>query len=172
MRNLKLIKTCLFNYITWYIKDVQSARFPRSYKLNEKSLQHYIAHLEIQLVFNTIPKHLYTAVWFWHEFKNSIQVRVRFLHSQPIMNHFHFIATVKSATSQSAGPVAQVHSSWFYSRSKRAQPLLIAYQELNFFCNKIFKPMPWWDKCIKLLRDYAEKQWYFFSGINYVHIAP
>jgi hypothetical protein len=30
-------------------------------------------------------------------------------------------------------------------------------KEPNFYCDRIFKLMPRWDKCINVLRDYVEK---------------
>jgi hypothetical protein len=36
-------------------------------------------------------------------------------------------------------------------------------QELGFYNSRIFKPTPRWNKCINMLRDYAEK---LSFGIN------
>jgi len=41
---------------------------------------------------NAVPEHIDTFVPLYHEFKNSIVVKIRLLHSQPFMNsHFQFL---------------------------------------------------------------------------------
>jgi hypothetical protein len=51
---------------------------------------------EVPLFFNIIPEHTDAFTPFWHEFKNSVTIKIGLLHSQPITSsHFHFI-TVES----------------------------------------------------------------------------
>lgn len=49
----------------------------------------------------------------WHQFKHSIVVGIRLLHSQLLMNsHFHFHVTVQSATSQVLPQQPQQYGGW------------------------------------------------------------
>jgi hypothetical protein len=51
---------------------------------------------EVPLFFTITPEHIDAFIPFWHEFKNSITVKIGLLHSQQFINsHFHFI-TVES----------------------------------------------------------------------------
>jgi len=44
------------------------------------------------IIFQCIPKNIDEFFLYWQNFKNSVIVEIRLLHSQPIMNnHFHFI---------------------------------------------------------------------------------
>jgi hypothetical protein len=50
-----------------------------------------------------IPEHIDVFFPSWHEFKNSLMAKMQLLYMQPFMNNnFHFIITVKLATSQAS----------------------------------------------------------------------
>ena len=76
-------------------RNIPSEWFPRSYKLNEQSLQckiYLIYSTQISPFFNTIPKQTDKIHSSWYTFKNYTAAENGFLHLQPLTNsHFHFL---------------------------------------------------------------------------------
>jgi len=96
----QMLYKCFFTLCV--TRNIPSIWFPRSYDLNEQSLQckmYLIYSTRISLFFHTIPKQTDAIHPSWYTLKNSTAVENGFPHLQPLTNsHFHFLITVKSTT--------------------------------------------------------------------------
>jgi hypothetical protein len=94
-----LIQLCLQSLFFYFDLGAEAAaRQPPSPSVPACMLCIY--SFEVSLFFNIIPENLYAFVPPWHEFKHSITLETRLLHSQQFTNNnAHFPITVELAAS-------------------------------------------------------------------------
>jgi hypothetical protein len=110
----------------------------------------YLYRWNILQFFSIIPENTDIRLQSWHAFQYIVTVEIGILHSSPFTNsHLHFLIVVESATIQASLRRPKPRPVYF-KRNEMAQPCLVAWQQPNFWRDRIFKLTPISDRCVEL----------------------